>query len=137
RCHFAVETAFRTSKSLIFLASSWVGGVLMNFDVRRIQVPQFSFGVLGKKIENSGPDTLMSPAQPARINRTPRTKSAGNVTPGTSASQDVDHSFYHQPIILWRSATTAVGSRFSKIVRLIFLAVPRAGPEQSVVHSHP
>src|SRR4030095_6268567 len=68
RCHFAVKTTFSASKSLIFLASRRVGGVLMNFDVRRIQMPQFSFSVLRKKIQDGGPDTLMSPARPTGIN---------------------------------------------------------------------
>ena len=36
----AIKPAFGAAKALIFLASRWVGGVLVNFHVRRIQMAQ-------------------------------------------------------------------------------------------------
>src|SRR5215204_2460938 len=67
RCHFAVETTFSAPKSLIFLAIRRVAGVLMNFDVGRIQMSQFSIRILGKKIEDGRPDPLLGPSRPAGI----------------------------------------------------------------------
>jgi hypothetical protein len=127
---FAIEPTLGAAKTLIFLPSSRVGRILVNFHVRGIQMAQRAFRIFGQDIQYRGPQAAVSPARPSRINRTPRTKMNRKVSPRAAGPENVNHRFDHQAVILGRPPRQYLPG-FSKPITLIFLAASKAGPAKS------
>ncbi len=125
---FRIKAAFGASHGLGFLPSGRIGCIAMDLDVRAVDaanLPNGSGPVLSK---NPWPQTLCAPSSKARIDRTPRPKAIGKVSPRNPGSQDVPNRCKHKPVVLRRSAYSATICQIpiTADVRSIFLAAPKA-----------
>ncbi len=133
---FGVQSALGTAHRLGRLTARRIGAMLMELDVRAIQVPQFAFGVLGQHGEHPGEQAIGTPAPVARIDRGPRSVTLGQIPPRQAGAQHEKDGAEHQPVILrWAASSpssgTSCNSRFATAIRSIFLAAPTAAPGSS------
>jgi hypothetical protein len=115
-----VTPALGASNSLILLAASGVGRILVNFDVRGVEMAQSPGCTFGQQIQNGGPQSGLTPTSPPGIDRTPFRKVLRQVTPRTTRSQHVNHRFKHQPMIFGR-ATAPASSWLYRYRQIYFL----------------
>ena len=94
-----VQSAFGPTDGLRQLAARGIGPVLMQLDVRAIQVPQPTFGAPGQSRQQTVPQTTRCPAPPARVDRTPRAVLCRHISPRTTGAQHIPNRRHHDPII--------------------------------------
>ena len=105
RRQLGVQAAFGPAHCLRGLSARGIGPVLMQFDVRAVQLPQFTRGVGRQQGEHPGEQAGGSPATVAGIDRTPRSEALRQITPRHSRPQDVEQGAEHHPVIFRRPAS--------------------------------
>lgn len=109
-----------------------IGGVLMGFYVRGIQVNQCTLGFLYQQIQHLRPKARLIPSAPSGINRTPGAKMDGQISPRASHAKNIKHGLNHSSIILrWDSHFVAPASALA----LLFCTISRRDLIRSQVES--
>ncbi len=131
RRELGVQPTFGPAHRLRSLAAPRIGSVLMQFDVRAVQVPQFAFSACGQDREHPSEQPAVTPAAVTRIDRTPRSVTRRQIPPRHARAQDKKHGTEHHPVIFGRPTTArhcaiTPSPRFSRRIRSIFLAAPIA-----------
>lgn len=123
-----IQAAFGPPDRLRQLAARRIGSVLMQLDVRAIQVPQPAFGAPSQSGQQTVPQATRRPASPARVDRTPRA-----VLTGTSRHGQPVRSTYPIAVTMTRSSGEGrpptmplCPRRILRRLRLIFLAASAA-----------
>lgn len=122
----AVEPALGAPNRLAGLAAARVRTVLMQLDVRAIQMPQLPHRFLRDELEHPRPQPARAPPPPTRVNRTPRPKLRRHVTPRTSRPHHIPHRRDHPPVVLRRPPSLPARSGFSP-AQLNFLSRLQSG----------
>lgn len=134
---FSVQSTLGVPHRLGRLSSPGIGSMLMQLDVRAIQMPQLALRVLGQDPEPLGEKAAGTPAPIARIDRGPRSVALRQISPSDARSQPQKNPSEHQTLVLGRPTTRAPGwanlpsPLFSARIRSIFLAASTAAPELS------
>ena len=90
-----VEAALGTSNGRILLAAGGVDRILMHFDMTGIQKTQLALGVGGQHRQQLRPESGLTPATRAGVNRVPRSISGDQIAPRNTRAQDEDHRLEH------------------------------------------
>ena len=94
-----IQSTFSPPDRLRQLPTRRIGPVLMQLDVRTIQVSQPAFGTPGQSRQQTGPQATRRPASPARVDRTPRAVLCRHISPRTPGTQHIPNRGHHDPII--------------------------------------
>ena len=97
-----IDSTFSATDRLGSLAATRVCTVLMQFDVRAVDMPQLTCGSSCDYRKHPGEEPLGTPATKPRVDRTPRAKLLWQVTPRDTRSQDIKYRGEDKPIIFWR-----------------------------------
>ena len=108
-----VDAAFGAPDGLGRLSAPRIGPILMQFDMRAIEVPQLARGACGDHGQHPCEQPGGTPAAKTRVDRTPRTKSLRQVAPGQTGAQHKEHRRDHAAVILRRPAPQLPPARFS------------------------
>jgi hypothetical protein len=133
-----IESSFGTTNCLSGGPSRCIRPVLVQLNVRAIQMAKFADGTDAKFGQNVSKEADATPPTIARINRAPRPVTARKVAPRNASPQHVEHAAKHRSVILRRPAAPRrrcairPSASFSDAIRSIFLAAPSAAPESSV-----
>ena len=118
RRQLTVHAALGAAKRLKTLASGRVRCVLVNPDLRGVQVPEFPHGRVTHQLRHPLPEAADVPSTPAGIDAPPRTEDSRQVAPATTDAQAVDHRLLnHHPVITRRTTTRRY--RYRKSVRAV------------------
>ena len=98
-----IDSTFSATDRLGSLAAARVRTVLMQFDVRAIDMPQLTCGSRRDHRKHPGEEPLSTPATKPRVDRAPRAKLLWQVAPWDTRSQDIEYRGEHKPIIFRRS----------------------------------
>jgi hypothetical protein len=104
RRKLGVETALGPSHRLRLLAASGIGTVLVELDVRAIQVTQSAAGSPAQNLEQPRKEAGGAPPPEAGVDRTPRPETLWQVSPWHPRSQDKPDSGENQPILFRRAS---------------------------------
>jgi hypothetical protein len=131
-----VESTFGSAHRLSRLSTRWVGAMLMEFDVRAVEVAQRSDRLAAKLSKDAGEHALAAPPPEPAVNSLPLAVCFGKVSPRTAGAQHEKNAAEHQSIIFPRSSSQPSGTFCSspptRAIRSIFLAAPNAARESSV-----
>ena len=107
-----IDATFGATDRLRGLSAARIRAVLMQLDMRAVEVPQLALG--GRRHESEKPTekTGCAPAPEPRIDRTPRTKVRRQVTPGNTGAQNIEHRADHEPVVLGRSPSARAPAGF-------------------------
>lgn len=97
-----VQAAFGPPDGLRQMATRGIGPILMQLDMRAVQMPQHSFGAPSQSRQQAAPQATGRPAPPAGADRTPRAVVRRHVSPGTAGAQHKPYPRDHDPIIVRR-----------------------------------
>ena len=100
-----IEPSLGATNGLQTLASGGVGGVLVQLDIRGVQMPELTFGGRSQPIENRLPKPAVIPPTPPGVNALPGTEDLGQIAPGAADAHSVDHRLHHAPMAPRRSTT--------------------------------
>jgi len=127
---FGVQPTFGAAHRLGRLPAAGIGAMLMELDMRAIQVPQLPLCATGEQGQQLRPQPARTPAPPARVNRTPRSEQRRHVAPRAACAQHIPNRCNHEPVVLpWSSASVPIcQSRLLRPLTLIFLAEPKGTP---------
>ena len=99
-----VQSAFGPPDRLRQLAARGIGPVLMQLDVRAVQMPQPALGAPGQSRQQTMPQATRRPASPARVDRAPRAVGCRHISPRTTGAQHIPNRRHHDPVIQRRPA---------------------------------
>lgn len=102
---FGVQPAFGPSHRLGQLATCGVGSMLMQFDVRAVQMPQHTAPTPAQHAEHPGEQAACAPTPEPGVDCSPGPKVRRHIAPGQPCAQDVDDATEHQSVILGRTTT--------------------------------
>ena len=105
RGKLGIDSTLSATDRLGSLTAARVRTVLMQFDVRAIDMPQLTGCSRCDQREHPGEEPHSAPATKPRVDRAPRAKMLWQVAPRDARSQDVEHRAEHKPIIFRRSPT--------------------------------
>jgi len=132
-----VQSALGPAHRLRRLPASGIGAMLMELDVRAIQMPQLAHRTLGQHGKHPGEQSAFAPASIAGVDRLPRSITLGQIAPRHTGSQHEEDRAEHQSVILRRPTTSSSpcanlpSPDFSARIRSIFLAAPSAAQESA------
>jgi hypothetical protein len=98
-----IDSTFSATDCLGSLTTARIRTVLIQFDVRAIDMPQLTCGSRCHHRKHPGEEPLSAPATKPRVDRAPRAKLLWQVAPRDTCSQDVEYCGEHTPIIFRRS----------------------------------
>jgi hypothetical protein len=101
---------------------------LMNFYMSTVGTPQGAARIRSEQREHLRPQATSAPSAKTCVDRIPRPKLLGQVSPLHPCSQDIVNPADHNTIIFGWSSARAIFSDTSgaSIIRSIFLSAPRA-----------
>jgi len=107
-----VNPAFGAADGLGGLSTSWIRAVLVQLDMRTVDVPQFARG--GREAEGEHPSEkpLRAPAPETGVDRNPRTKVGWQIPPRNPNAQNVEDRTGHEPVILRRRTSARASAIF-------------------------
>lgn len=117
-CKLGVDASLGPADLMLRLSTLGIGSVLVDFDVRAVQVPQLSFCTPGEYGQQLCPQAMRAPSPPSGIDRTPRPELRRHIPPRTSRAHDIPHRRDHRPVILRRPSPTAPIARYGFCARL-------------------
>jgi len=131
RRQFGVQSTFGPAHRLGRLSSRRIGPVLMQLDVRAVQVTQFTLRVDREQCEHLGKQPGVAPSSITSVNRTPRAKAGRQIPPRHAGSQHIKDGAEHKAVILGRPTpgshcANLPNPTFSRPIKSIFLAAPIA-----------
>jgi len=97
-----VDPSLGSADGLCRLSAAGVRPILVQLDVRTIDIAQFPFRALRDSREQAGEQAHGAPTSEARVDRTPRTKAFRQIAPRNAGAQDVEHGGEHDFIALGR-----------------------------------
>lgn len=102
-----------------------IGPILMEFDVRTIQVPQLDFGALSQHGQHPGKQARGAPAPVVSVELRPRFIALGEIAPQQAGGQDEDASTEQKRVAFgWgppsRHCTIMTAPCLSRCIRSIF-----------------
>lgn len=101
-CELGVDATFGPPNGLARLATAGVGAILVQLDMRTVDIAQFTLCPLRDALQQASEQSRGTPASKARVHRAPRTKGRGQVPPRYSRAQHEEHPREHEPIVLGR-----------------------------------
>ena len=111
-CQLRIDSAFGPTDGLRALPAAWIRAMLVQLDVRTVEVTQFALRSARKAREHPAKQPDRTPATETRIDRTPRSKVRRHVAPWHSGAQNVKHRRYHEPVVFARSTSAAPPAGF-------------------------
>ena len=122
-----VDASLRPADRLERLPTRRVGSVLARLDVRAIKMPQLPRRIPGKLLEELPPEATRTPSSPSRIDRSPRTKAVGQISPRHPGAKHIPDRRDHEPVVLSRAPSNVTRWRLRTLdfAGSIFLAAPR------------
>jgi len=107
-----VDPPFRATDSLCGLAAARIRSVLVQLDMRAVNVTKLAF--CGRRHEREHPSkkTRGAPTPKPCIHRSPWAEVRRQVTPRNTGAQDVENGADHKPIVLRRSSSQAAPAGF-------------------------
>jgi len=129
----AVEDAFRAAHRLGGLAARGIGAMLVQLDVRIVQVAEAAGGFAGQLGQQTTEQSLTAPSPESPIHSGPLAEALRQVSPGATRPQREEYAAEHQAVVLPRATPsgTFCSSRAATAIRSIFLAAPNAALESS------
>ena len=128
RRQFRVRASLGFTNGLSAGAADCVRGILMNLDVRAVHAAHRAAGIAREQREHLQPKATSAPATKPGVDRRPRTKLLGQVSPRLSRPQDEVDAAHHDAVVLRRPAADSQSGYTSSAgaIRSIFLSAPRA-----------
>lgn len=130
-----IEPTFGSAHRLGCLSTPRIGAMLMELDVRTVEVSQGSDCVAAKLNEDAGEQALAAPQPEPAVDGLPLAVSFGKISPRTAGTQHEKNAAKNQAVILSRSSAPSSGtfcnSPAARAIRSIFLAAPSAAQESS------
>ena len=105
RGKLGVEATLGTTHGLRTLASRGIGSILVQFNVRGIQVSEFSLRAGLQPAQHGVPNAEAIPPTPPGVNALPRAEDLRQVSPGTAGASPEDHRLDHVAMTARRTAT--------------------------------
>lgn len=103
-CELGVDTALGAPDGLGGLPTAGIRAVLMQLDMRAVEVPQFALCARGDQGQHASKQSRRAPASEASVNRTPRTEAVWQVSPWNPCAQNVEDRGDHDPVVFRRPA---------------------------------
>ncbi len=103
RGKLGIDSTLCATDRLGSLAAARVRTVLMQFDVRAIDMSQLPRGSRCDRLEHPGKKPRSTPAPKSRVDRAPGAKLLRQIAPRDTSPQDVEYRAEHEPIIFRRS----------------------------------
>ena len=104
RRELGVEATLGAADRLLLLAATGIAPVLVQLDVRAVEVTQLPAGTPGDEPHQPGKEAGLTPAPEAGVNRVPRAKALRQVAPRDPGAQHEEHPRDHEPVVLRRPA---------------------------------
>jgi hypothetical protein len=117
RGELGVKSSLGTPNGLKKLASGGICSVLVQLDVRGIQVPELSFGARFQPAKYGVPKAEVIPATPSGVDSFPGAENLRQVSPRAAGASPEDHRLDHTPMTPRRTTTR----RYRYRARMAFL----------------
>ena len=136
RGELCIESTLGPAHRLGGLATPRIGAMLVELDVRAVEVSQRADGLAAKLSKNASEQALAAPQPEPAVDGLPFAVSFGEISPRTAGAQHEKNTAENQTVILSRSSSpssgTSCNSPAARAIRSIFLAAPSAARESSV-----
>lgn len=136
RGELGVETTLGSAHRLSRLSTPRIGTMLMEFDMRAVEVSQRADGLAAKLRQDAGEQTLAAPQPEPAVDGLPLAVTLGEVAPRTARAKHEKNPTEDQSVIFSRSSAppsgTICSSPAARAIRSIFLAAPNAARVSSV-----
>lgn len=105
RGELGVNASLGATDRLLRLAPGGVGAVLVQLDVRAIDVTELAISVLRDQLQHPGEQIRATPAPKPSVDRTPRSERRRQIPPGHARAQNVEDATDNRAVILRRSSS--------------------------------